>query len=55
MVMPTHDGKRQLMVPGERFMTEMDTSCETAVRHASFFTQSPVLSTQSLFSLTPEH
>jgi len=27
MAVAAHDGKRQLMVPGGRFMTESDTSC----------------------------
>jgi hypothetical protein len=67
MAVPAHDGKRQLMVPGgpvfalTSYASAGDSwrkptlHVEMVGRQAGFFAQSPVLSTQSLFSLAPEH
>ena len=45
MAVPAYDGKRQLMVPGGRFMAENDKSCEMVGWQTVFFCS--VLSTQS--------
>ena len=37
MAVPAYDGKRQLMVPGGRFMAENDKSCEMVGWQTVFF------------------
>ncbi|MDH3877579.1 MAG: hypothetical protein OET18_07040 [Desulfobacterales bacterium] len=66
MAVPTHDGKRPFFAlssfaaAGNSWSQEDDSwrkptlHVEMVGRQAGFFAQSPVLSTQSLFFLTPE-